>query len=94
MIGLPPQTRVKGVGRQQHHGERFCFILYDFFIIYIYIIGYSPFSLCCLILCFSIGRLTGRLPKELADDVVESLMDLFTAFETDVSWHGGFVLHQ
>ncbi len=24
-----------------------------------------------------IGRLTGRLPKELADDVVESLLDFF-----------------
>ena len=37
-------------------------------------------SLEALILLFvasRIGRLTGRLPKELADDVVESLLDFF-----------------
>ncbi|KFW79471.1 Tubulin-specific chaperone D, partial [Manacus vitellinus] len=42
-----------------------------------------------------IGRITGRLPKELADDVIGSLLDCFrfcsnTSFqETDNAWHGG-----
>ncbi len=38
---------------------------------------------------FRIGRITGRLPQELADEVVESLMELFTITETDAAWHGG-----
>jgi hypothetical protein len=37
----------------------------------------------------SIGRLTGRLPQELADEVVGSLMSLFTLQESDGAWHGG-----
>ncbi|NWR76449.1 TBCD protein, partial [Centropus unirufus] len=47
-----------------------------------------------------IGRITGRLPKELADDVISSLLDCFSlnktclcseiSFqETDNAWHGG-----
>ncbi|NXN90583.1 TBCD protein, partial [Bombycilla garrulus] len=46
-----------------------------------------------------IGRITGRLPKELADDVIGSVLDCFSlnktscsAFsfqETDNAWHGG-----
>ena len=36
-----------------------------------------------------IGRVTGRLPKELADDVVGSLLELFSFRETDGAWHGG-----
>ncbi|NWU40724.1 TBCD protein, partial [Hylia prasina] len=48
-----------------------------------------------------IGRITGRLPKELADDVIGSLLDCFRANfnktscsdisfqETDNAWHGG-----
>lgn len=36
-----------------------------------------------------VGRLTGRLPKELADEVVGSLIDLFTLQESDGAWHGG-----
>ncbi|KAK2172898.1 hypothetical protein NP493_921g01087 [Ridgeia piscesae] len=36
-----------------------------------------------------IGRLTGRLPQELADEVVGSIMQLFTIVETDAAWHGG-----
>ncbi|KFO76294.1 Tubulin-specific chaperone D, partial [Cuculus canorus] len=47
-----------------------------------------------------IGRITGRLPKELADDVIGSLLDCFSlnktclcseiSFqETDNAWHGG-----
>lgn len=36
-----------------------------------------------------IGRVTSRLPKELADDVVGSLLELFDARETDGAWHGG-----
>uniref|UniRef100_A0A8D3DGB9 Tubulin-specific chaperone D n=1 Tax=Scophthalmus maximus TaxID=52904 RepID=A0A8D3DGB9_SCOMX len=36
-----------------------------------------------------IGRLAGRLPKELADEVVESLLDCFSFQETDNAWHGG-----
>uniref|UniRef100_A0A673FQ91 Tubulin-specific chaperone D n=1 Tax=Sinocyclocheilus rhinocerous TaxID=307959 RepID=A0A673FQ91_9TELE len=36
-----------------------------------------------------IGRVTGRLPKELADDVVESVLECFSFLETDNAWHGG-----
>ncbi|NWR47300.1 TBCD protein, partial [Regulus satrapa] len=46
-----------------------------------------------------IGRITGRLPKELADDVIGSLLDCFSVNktscsgisfqETDNAWHGG-----
>ncbi len=36
-----------------------------------------------------VGRVTGRLPKELADDVVASLLQLFSLRETDAAWHGG-----
>ncbi|KAF4073649.1 hypothetical protein AMELA_G00245720 [Ameiurus melas] len=36
-----------------------------------------------------IGRVTGRLPKELADDVVGSVLDCFRFQETEDSWHGG-----
>ena len=33
--------------------------------------------------------MTGRLPKELADEVVESVLELFTLAEGDAAWHGG-----
>ena len=33
--------------------------------------------------------MTSRLPKELADDVVDSLLQLFSLRETDSAWHGG-----
>ncbi|XP_069785635.1 tubulin-specific chaperone D isoform X2 [Narcine bancroftii] len=36
-----------------------------------------------------IGRVTGRLPKELADDVVGSVLECFSFQETDTAWHGG-----
>ncbi|KAG5900138.1 hypothetical protein JTB14_012811 [Gonioctena quinquepunctata] len=36
-----------------------------------------------------IGRVAGRLPKELADDVVGSVMETFSPRETDGAWHGG-----
>ena len=36
-----------------------------------------------------IGRITGRLPKELADEVVSSLLELFDLKESDGAWHGG-----
>ncbi|XP_012511897.1 PREDICTED: tubulin-specific chaperone D [Propithecus coquereli] len=36
-----------------------------------------------------IGRMAGRLPKELADDVVGSVLDCFSFQETDKAWHGG-----
>uniref|UniRef100_A0A3Q3WQ25 Tubulin-specific chaperone D n=1 Tax=Mola mola TaxID=94237 RepID=A0A3Q3WQ25_MOLML len=36
-----------------------------------------------------IGRMTGRLPKELADEVVGSVLDCFSFQETDNAWHGG-----
>jgi hypothetical protein len=35
-----------------------------------------------------IGRVTGRLPKELADEVVASLLQLLTLRESDSAWHG------
>ncbi|XP_072259692.1 tubulin-specific chaperone D [Pyxicephalus adspersus] len=36
-----------------------------------------------------IGRLTGRLPRELADEVVGSVLDCFSFQETNNAWHGG-----
>ena len=36
-----------------------------------------------------IGRVTARLPKELADEVVESLLQLLSLKESDSAWHGG-----
>ncbi|XP_037666539.1 tubulin-specific chaperone D isoform X2 [Choloepus didactylus] len=36
-----------------------------------------------------IGRMAGRLPKELADDVVGSVLDCFSFQETNDAWHGG-----
>lgn len=37
----------------------------------------------------SIGRVTGQLPRELADDVVGSVLELFSYGESDGAWHGG-----
>lgn len=36
-----------------------------------------------------IGRVTGRLPKELADEVVGSVLELFSEQNSDSAWHGG-----
>ena len=36
-----------------------------------------------------IGRVTGRLPKGLADEVVDSLLQLLSLKESDSAWHGG-----
>uniref|UniRef100_A0A8C9TIV3 Tubulin-specific chaperone D n=1 Tax=Scleropages formosus TaxID=113540 RepID=A0A8C9TIV3_SCLFO len=36
-----------------------------------------------------IGRVTGRLPVELADEVVASVLECFSFQETDNAWHGG-----
>ncbi|KAJ8938560.1 hypothetical protein NQ314_011450 [Rhamnusium bicolor] len=36
-----------------------------------------------------IGRVTGRLPKDLADEVVGSVLELFSPRELDGAWHGG-----
>ena len=36
-----------------------------------------------------IGRITGRLPKQLADEVVGALMELFSPTESESAWHGG-----
>jgi hypothetical protein len=36
-----------------------------------------------------VGRVTGRLPYDLADEVVEEVMHLFSESEGDSAWHGG-----
>ncbi|XP_077897457.1 tubulin-specific chaperone D [Ictidomys tridecemlineatus] len=36
-----------------------------------------------------IGRMAGRLPRVLADEVVGSVLDCFSFQETDKAWHGG-----
>ncbi|KAK0164401.1 hypothetical protein PV328_003034 [Microctonus aethiopoides] len=36
-----------------------------------------------------IGRITSRLPIDLADDVVGFVLNLFSGREQDTSWHGG-----
>ena len=35
------------------------------------------------------GRITQRLDKELAEEIVENLLGLFTPNEGDYTWHGG-----
>ncbi|XP_043260310.1 tubulin-specific chaperone D [Colletes gigas] len=36
-----------------------------------------------------LGRITARLPMELADDVVGFVLNLFSGRESDSAWHGG-----
>ena len=36
-----------------------------------------------------IGRITMRLPRLLADDVVEAILELFEDSDDDAAWHGG-----
>lgn len=36
-----------------------------------------------------IGRVTSRLPKQLADEVAGSILELFSPREPDSAWHGG-----
>ncbi|XP_018322258.1 tubulin-specific chaperone D [Agrilus planipennis] len=36
-----------------------------------------------------IGRVTGRLPKDLADEVVGTILESFNPREGDAAWHGG-----
>ncbi|EFX65237.1 hypothetical protein DAPPUDRAFT_265003 [Daphnia pulex] len=36
-----------------------------------------------------IGRLTSRSSKNFADQVIESIMELFSLWESDMAWHGG-----
>ncbi len=36
-----------------------------------------------------IGRITGRLPRDFADDVVGEVLNLFSDGEGDGAWHGG-----
>lgn len=36
-----------------------------------------------------VGRITNRLGREPADDVLSSLLELFTFVEDDLAWHGG-----
>ena len=45
-------------------------------------------SLYCIVLD-RVGRVTGRLPKELADEVVGSVLELCRPMESDGAWHGG-----
>ena len=37
-----------------------------------------------------VGRITARLPRSLATDIVNQLLDCFSPLETASSWHGGF----
>lgn len=36
-----------------------------------------------------IGRITARLPVDLADDVLGFVLNLFSGRESDSAWHGG-----
>ena len=36
-----------------------------------------------------VGRVTARLPLDLADDIVESVMELLSSEEDPSAWHGG-----
>ena len=49
-------------------------------------------NLLCDCLSFpllAVGRVTGRLPKLFADDVVGAVLELLHTSESDGSWHGG-----
>ena len=47
-------------------------------------------TLCTVCVCNArVGRVTGRLPKELADEVVGSVLELCRPMESDGAWHGG-----
>ena len=37
----------------------------------------------------AIGRITGRLEKEMGDEIVGQILELFRLEETDSAWHGG-----
>lgn len=37
----------------------------------------------------AIGRLTGRLDKEMGDEIVGQVLELFRPHESDSAWHGG-----
>lgn len=54
-----------------------------------FIIVYRCFNFFRWSAAKGIGRVTGRLPKELADEVVCSILELFTPRESDNAWHGG-----
>lgn len=36
-----------------------------------------------------IGRITNRLSKDMAEDILSSVLDLFTYVDDDSAWHGG-----
>lgn len=36
-----------------------------------------------------VGRITGRLPKELANEIVDSVLENFSMAQSDGAWHGG-----
>lgn len=38
-----------------------------------------------------IGRVCNRLPQEMADDVIDSFMEVFDVMENDSGWHGGLL---
>ena len=50
---------------------------------------YFALSVVSALLLWRIGRITGRLPKQLADEVVAALMELFSPTESESAWHGG-----
>lgn len=52
-------------------------------------VWYSLVLYCRWSAAKGIGRVTGRLPKELADEVVDSVLELFSPRESDGAWHGG-----
>jgi hypothetical protein len=41
------------------------------------------------VLIGAVGRVTGRLPRLFADDVVGAVLELLNNSEGDASWHGG-----
>ena len=37
-----------------------------------------------------IGRITGRLNLEMADDILTNVISIFSPNETEATWHGKF----
>jgi tubulin-specific chaperone D len=40
-----------------------------------------------------VGRITNRLSRDMAEDILNSILELFQFMEDDSAWHGGFLLN-
>ncbi len=40
-----------------------------------------------------VGRITNRLSRDMAEDILNSVLELFQFMEDDSAWHGGYLLN-